>query len=230
MAEQIAEANFAHLDEAARVLRRVGGCSAAALTLNGPTAAALCDPAKGLATSATLHGRATLDVPRGTTHLLGSFRWRHPTEAGTYLRIAVEPLTAPDETPPALTAIVGHRAGDAPVRVMLPVSPDTGQVRLTWRNAYDGGPIVLDDLQVDFLSALDQPGGRYPLGAVGLIAADHEQVGPLLSDLVAHWPHYRRTALDFARSWSRFHNANRIVAELTARGQSPARLPKDQAA
>jgi glycosyltransferase involved in cell wall biosynthesis len=234
MAEQLAEANFAHLDRAANELRNVGALAANKLTFK------LDEPGRstrgGLSRSRNVPlvdgclrlpagGEgvfAEVDVPRAATHAMCSFRWHYPAEAGTYCRVTLESLGADEDLPAERSFVVGRRDGDQPVRVMFPIAPSVFRVRLRWENEYDNGPIALEDLQIDMLSAEQLPGATYPLGAVGLIAADDSQVAALVDDLVSHWPHYRQTALAFAEEWSAFHNADRIVAELAARAK-PAR-------
>jgi glycosyltransferase involved in cell wall biosynthesis len=201
MAEQLAEANFAHLDRATRELRSVSALDKGVLQI----------PAGSSETF------TTLEVPRAATHVMCSFRWKFPSEAGTYARITLETPTCDDQAPATRSFIVGRREGDKPVRVMFPVEPSTSRMRLRWENAYDTGPISLADVRIESLSGQHLSGGTYPLGAVGLIAADDAQVAPLVDDMVAHWPHYRQSALEFAKEWSAFHNANRIVAELAER-------------
>ncbi len=246
MAEQIAEANFAHLDRAATELRVVARHAAIDLSPVVETDTNH-DGMHGHSTrpgTAAIDGRlvlpagahaivAEVDVPAPTTHVLCSFRWRHPTEAGTYARVSLEATDNDADIDADIDAdseesneeqdngrrafVVGRRHGDAPVRVMFAVPPDAGRVRLRWENEYDSGPIALEDVQIELLSAGHLPRASYPLGGVGLIAADDGEVAALLDEIVTHWPHYRKTAAEFSRDWSAFHNAGRIVAELTAR-------------
>lgn len=215
MAEQLAEANFAHLDGALGELGRVGCFDVGAVQVPGGSRDVVTD----------------IDVPRTATHAMCSFRWRFPNEAGTYARVSLESPRGDAQESIVRSFIVGRRAGDAVVRAMFPVDPSAGRVRLRWENAYDDGPISLAGVQVDLLSAQHLPGATYPLGAVGLVAADDSQVAPLVDDMVAHWLHYRRTALEFAQGWSAFHNADRIVAELAARtyGNKSMRATKNAA-
>jgi glycosyltransferase involved in cell wall biosynthesis len=210
MAEQLAEANFAHLDRAMRELRSVSVLEKGVVQI----------PAGSHETV------AALEVPRAATHVMCSFRWKFPSEAGTYARVTLETPTCDDQAPTTRSFIVGRREGDKPVRVMFPVEPSVNRMRLRWENAYDTGPISLADVRIESLSGQHLSGGTYPLGAVGLIAADDAQVAPLVDDMVAHWPHYRQTALEFAKEWSAFHNADRIVAELAERSKS-SRISKN---
>ena len=206
MAEQIAEANFAHVDRAMRDLRQLGDHRLGSLDL-----------------PAMAHDvAAEIDVPRHATHAVCSFCWRFPSEAGTYLRLTLESLGADGDEAPPRTQIVGRRCGPQAANAMFPLAPSTTRVRLRCENAYDDGPIGLADVHFHVLSAQHLPQATYPLGAVGRIAADDEQVAPLLDEITTHWPHYRNTAADFSQAWSAYHNAGRIVDELAARSQSKA--------
>lgn len=227
MAEQLAEANFAHLDRAAEELRTLKTVTAKEIEF-------ALDETKESTREVTSRGKhfrtggdgcvllpagangllADVDVTRAATHVMCSFRWRFPNEAGTYARVSLESLASDEGSSIDWTFVVGRRADDRPVRVMFPVAPNVGRMRLRWENAYDHGAISFGDLRVDVLCAESLSGGSYPLGAVGLVAADDAHVAPLVDDMTTHWLHYRRTALEFARIWSAFHNADRIVAKL----------------
>jgi hypothetical protein len=235
MAEQIAEANFAHLDRAANALRVVSRHTAAELSpvvilseSDSPLHGAAATRKSGMVGGKVVlpdGARAVVaefDVPRAATHVLCSFRWRHPTEGGTYARVSLEPLedNDADEGEGRRSFVVGGRSGDAPVRAMFRVEPGTARVRMCWENEYDAGEIALVDVHVEMLSAQHLPRASYPLGAVGLIAADDGEVAALLDEIVMHWPHYRKTAVQFADGWSALHNAGRIVAELAERSKS----------
>jgi hypothetical protein len=93
-------------------------------------------------------------------------------------------------------------------------------VQRDWHAAYRDAPVAVRDVQLDFLSTANAPGQTCPLGAVGLIAADPCQVPALLRNLVDHYPHYRRTAAEFAERWIEWHNPDRVVAELLCENQA----------
>jgi hypothetical protein len=75
--------------------------------------------------------------------------------------------------------------------------PRGRRLRLTWQNAYHGTEVSIGAVRLSFLAGRPE-GGHVPYGAVGLIAADWQQVPRLLRDLVTHYPHYRHTAEAFA--------------------------------
>jgi hypothetical protein len=55
---------------------------------------------------------------------------------------------------------------------------------------------------------------RVPIGAVGLIAPDREHLPACIDEYVAHWQHYRRTAIEFAPHWMALHHPERTVSHL----------------
>jgi hypothetical protein len=223
MAEQLAEAIFAHADVASRELDHV----------------AAAEFPRIVATTATPHA---IEAPIGATHALVSFD--RELAAGQYVNVG---LRSPGENGASITSIVGNRKSGT-VRALFPLGALSGAtvgnaslmanhsakgfasysvapsakgyasqsepMELALSNAYAANEIALRNVRVEFLSAAHRPNGSYPLGAVGLLAADPSQVPLLLADIIEHWPHYRRTALEFAKSWSQCHHAGRIVAEL----------------
>ena len=63
-------------------------------------------------------------------------------------------------------------------------------------------------------SAVGPESGRYPAGAVGLIAAHPGQVPLLLEEMLQHYTHYRQTAWDFSHAWIQQHDPRRTLAVL----------------
>jgi hypothetical protein len=112
--------------------------------------------------------------------------------------------------------------------VRLPIEAVTASV--DWRNAYGRHSMEFADAELCFLADGLRGAPPTPRGAVGLVAADAEQAAELLADLVENHRHYRETACQFARRWSAWHNADRVVAELLARRQAiplPSASPID---
>ena len=144
------------------------------------------------------------------------FRWKTPAERGTYVRIEAEQIGDDERIVERRSVVVGHRDGPEPPIAMLPVSDRANSLRLSWQNAYHHGPITLEDVWIEFVSAA--PGGACPTGAVGLIADGPHQMARLVAEMVDHYPHYRETAAAYSRPWGDWHNPDRVVSELIERG------------
>ncbi len=55
---------------------------------------------------------------------------------------------------------------------------------------------------------------------MGLIAADVTQFSRLLGDLVQHYQHYRRTAIEYSQTWAPAHRAGAVIGTLNAAVQA----------
>jgi hypothetical protein len=105
--------------------------------------------------------------------------------------------------------------------VRLP--PEAVTASVTWQDPYGRQTLRFADADLCFLGADSRRETLTPLGAVGLVAADpadSKQTALLLADLIENHRHYRETARQFARRWSAYYNADRVVAELLSRRQT----------
>ena len=187
LSEQIEEETQSHLDTvAARAQVLHGSC----------------------ARSATV---GELDVPANSTSLLVSYRRLAPQAAGTYVRLHLEQLDTHGHLLDEFASITGPRAPDRKIRTLFNLSGEASRVRLSWHNAWDDATLHVGDIEFQFLG-----GDTWPLGAVGLSFAEVEHTPRLLLDMLQHMEHYRRMASEFAERLAREHNADQIVAQLTA--------------
>ena len=157
-------------------------------------------------------------IPAGARSLLLRLRWLGPTTRGTYAQLDLEQLDAQGTSLTSFAAIVGP--GDDPTAVycLFHIHENARQARLKWRNAWDDGLITVDAIEVRLLVE------HHPAGSVGLTAANMDQSGELLGDVLLHIDHYRRRAAAFARQCSEYFNADQAVAQLlrSERGVQPA--------
>ena len=61
---------------------------------------------------------------------------------------------------------------------------------------------------------------KLPIGQVGVIAADKDDLPNCIDEIVEHYDHYRETALAFSNQWYSQHDPNRTVKHLVSAGQS----------
>jgi hypothetical protein len=65
---------------------------------------------------------------------------------------------------------------------------------------------------------------------VGLIVANNAHIGPLLANLIEHYAHFRRSAVEFSRRWLEKHGAERTLATLLDPGSRNFLNPTDRGA
>ncbi len=159
-------------------------------------------------------------TPADTSDLLLSFAWRE-ADQGTYIRIQLQQFDRSGaELDPPRIQILGSRQGK-PIRWLAPITATTARIRLTISNAYHDHPATIQETGIQFIPKTGPSSGR-PMGRVGLIAANLAQVPALLSELQAHYAHYRRTALDFADHFGPQHAPSKTVNILAESSNPPA--------
>lgn len=203
LSEQIHDENQRHLrDIAARVtpLKQIGR---EALTWQSQA------NADDAAISFTDAG-ATCDfeLTPGAKSLLLGFRWLEPTTRGTYAQLELEQFDAQGGLVMSFAAIVGPGSDPSAVHSMFHLHENTHRARLNWRNAWDDGTITVDCIEARLYAE------HHPAGSVGLTAANMDQSGELLSDVLLHMDHYRSRSAAFAGRCAEYFNADQIVAQL----------------
>ncbi len=86
-------------------------------------------------------------------------------------------------------------------------------VKLRIRNAFHDSTASVKNIRIVTLSRQAE---RIPLGTVGLISADSEQLANCVDEMIEHYEHYRRTAMRFAKKWYLLHQPKRTVTHLLA--------------
>ena len=162
-----------------------------------------------------------VSVPTGATELFVSFRRVEPAGPGTYVRIIAEQFDDAGNSLGENRQILGERAGSAPAVALVKIENGARTIRLRWRNAYHDTQVTLQDVALDFVDSAESPSVCCTSGAVGLIAADVQQVPRLLREMVLHYDHYRRTAEVFSRDWNQAHAPQRTIEALAAHARQP---------
>jgi hypothetical protein len=205
LSEQIHDENQRHLrDIATRAtpLKQIGGD---AMAWSSGLAA------NGRAISFTdVEASCELDIAAGARSLLLRLRWLEPSSRGTYARLDLEQLDAQGALLTNFAAIVGPGSDPSAVYSLFHLHEQARRVRLKWRNAYDDGTISVDSIECRLFPE------HYPAGSVGLTAANMDQSGELLDDVLRHMEHYRQRSVAFASHCAEYFNADQIVARLLA--------------
>ena len=175
--------------------------------------------------------RGRVEIPSGATHLLVTLVFRGQRREGL---LCLEEESDGNE----LTAKSGKRVPGKQVfpgkrvflakrvflegnkasgkcSVVVPLRPACRALRMGLRSDRADHRISIEDFQVDFLAR--RPGESVPLGAVGLAYHETQEIPDLIREIVDHYPHYRKTAIEFAGEWCKYHNSDRLVEELRCR-------------
>lgn len=146
------------------------------------------------------------------------FGWRWPSESGSFVNITLNCFDNRGQLIGSDNQIVTMRPqGDGESIAMFQLPAEFATAELVLRNAYLDSAISLADGRVTFLDPGDQ--GLPPRGAVGVVAADEESLASAVDEMVTHYPHYRKTAVEFARRWSANHDPQLTVETLIGRSQ-----------
>ena len=109
-------------------------------------------------------------------------------------------------------------------RVFLKIPPHSRSGQLTFRNAYSNSSINLSDVKVRFLEFASGFEKGPPRSAVGVIAADALMMQDAVDEMVNHYDHYQRTAMEFSRRWALRHDPLATVEALIPREPENSRM------
>lgn len=152
------------------------------------------------------------DLCTGARSMLVRLRWLQPLTRGTYAHVELEQLDALGQQVTAFAAIIGPGSDPSAVYSLFHLHENARRARLKWRNAWDDGVITVDGIECRLY------GEHFPAGSVGLTAANMDQSGELLGDVLLHMDHYRKRSSTFATRCAEYFNADQIVARLLAAG------------
>lgn len=209
LSEQIHDENQRHLRELAANVTPLDHVSSAEIAWQPSSAGAISF------TDSPVSGEFA--IPAGARSLLLRARWQEPMSRGTYAHVDLEQRDAQGQLLTTFAAIVEPGREPAAVYSMFHLHEQARQIRMKWRNAWDTGRITLTHVDCQLFAE------HLPAGAVGLTAANMDQSGELLGDVLMHIDHYRRRSAAFAPRCTEYFNADQIVAELLATASaSPA--------
>jgi len=159
-----------------------------------------------------------LPVPYGTTHVL--LRGRFSLGAESALAEVCEVGWNEDPVRDSRVFRLEACGEDRRAAVCAPVLPDVFKLRVSLSATHESERAWLSALDVEFLQApADQ---QFPIGAVGMIYHSVAEIPQLIRDLIDHYPHYHRTAIEFSARWRSYHNADRLLRELERVAGLPA--------
>ncbi len=202
LSEQIAEANQSHLDELATGAQPI----AAHFTQEGsPEGQTLRCSRESAAFETRVEAACSL--------LLVRYRLTAGAGPGRYLRWELSQRDAGGAllaASPLDSVVVGSRvAGFNSVAFAL--DPHARSLRLQVCNAWHDEPTSIGPV-----ACLTRSGAAAPLAAVGLAVHEPAQAAAALEEVLRHYAHYRRGAAALALQCADYHNADRLLGQLTA--------------
>ncbi|GFE84017.1 hypothetical protein GCM10011487_60170 [Steroidobacter agaridevorans] len=150
------------------------------------------------------------DLVADARSLLLRLQWLKPSTHGTYAHLELEQLDAQGKQLSTFAAILGPGSDPSAVYSLFHLHENARRARFQWRNAWDNGVITVDGVECRLFSE------HFPAGSVGLTAANMDQSGELLGDVLLHMDHYRQRSGAFAARCAEYFNADQIVARLMA--------------
>lgn len=206
LAEQIKETNFRYVESLAS-----SEMAARRLALRELTWAGNNVPLPGGVVSFDDHRHPfelSFELDEGEDGFCIFWDWHWPLDNGVFNRIELLDERQDDGVQQVQT--IGHRENDSAC-VYFRVAAGRSRVRLRFRNAFHHSMASIRKLQIVTLNSQSR---EVPLGTVGIVAADEQQLPQCIDEMVKHYDHYRRSAGQFAHSWYSRHQPKRTIAHL----------------
>ena len=156
-------------------------------------------------------------VPKGSR--LGIFSIDLQNPLGRFTRMEVTQIAAGGDAVDYSAHWMSAGYKDATARAVFPIHGDAVKLRITLSNAFSDGRISLNSAAVRFIMLPE--GRRIPLSAVGVAytPGNGRALSSAIAEIVTHFDHYKRTAVEHSRSVYRFHNAGNLVQVLASAAQ-----------
>jgi hypothetical protein len=93
------------------------------------------------------------------------------------------------------------------------MAEDARAVEFSLTNAFDGSTASVRKVEIQTLSFADEHESKigFPLGQVGIIASDLDDLSGSIDEMVKHFDHYRESARRYAGPWFSRHNPQKTV-------------------
>lgn len=164
--------------------------------------------------------RFGFEIPDDSSFAVMAFDWHWPQEQGVYCRVEMEQWKGENHLLATDYQIVGHRyaprtgSEKGAVKVLFNLVPGANRVRLVLKNAFHNSTATIQNVTVSLATGSRQ--ATLPISSVGVIAADQNQLGSCLTEILTHYQHYQNTAAAHAKTWCWEHDPLRTVRRLTA--------------
>lgn len=139
------------------------------------------------------------------------FDWHWPEVPGVFARVEVTEFDSDGNDIHTSRQVIGQRRELSDSTAFFPFRKTTSSVKVSLKNAFHDSNASVKNFQINTIR--DASSGL-PRGAVGIIAADQDDLSNCIDEFVKHYAHYKNSAEKFAETWSRQHQPKRTVARL----------------
>lgn len=171
----------------------------------------------------------SLNRESGEDTCVVKFDWHWPESAGVYCRIE---LTQKDSSGAVLdnrSRVVGFRKSLGQVNALFRISPGAHSVEFSLTNAFHDSTANIRRVSVEMLSTYEKGSGEKgsgsipgpPIGQVGVVASDLEDLPNCVDEIVQNFDHYRDSAMAFSSAWYARHEPRRTVNHLVMATKQP---------
>lgn len=219
LAEQIAEPIFRHVDdivEHSRLWRSIDSQDFAWDSRNVPM------PGGVLSFDQGIHPfDFSVERENNENAMVLEFDWHWPKESGVYCQIEMTQKDASGEVIATTRRVLGYRRSTQKVNSLFQLDIETCVVEFSLTNAFHNSTASIKQVKLRTLElSFESESGELPIGRVGVIAADQDDLPNCVDEIVKHYDHYRESALAFSERWYDQHDPRRTVNHLLSVGQS----------
>ncbi|MCH2178485.1 MAG: hypothetical protein MK106_06740 [Mariniblastus sp.] len=153
-----------------------------------------------------------IDEPARFDGFTMKFGWHWPRSRGVYCRVQSDFLNGEGDVVQTSVQVVGHPSQGRDPAVLFQCLKPFDSVRVQLTNAFHDSMASINDLEIHCL----YHGHAIAKGAVGVIAADLQEVPRAVDEMVEHFKHYRASAEAFSQSWRNMHEPGHTIDHLVA--------------
>lgn len=166
--------------------------------------------------------RGQSELLRGGNVVVLGFDWHWPTESGVFCRIELEQKDAFGKTVNSASRVVGHRDSNGKVVALFQLEPSAESFEFSLTNAFHDSTASIRRVDLQVLSWLDEGEASrgLPIGQVGIIASDVDDLPNCVDEFVQHSNHYAESAGRFAKSWYAQHAPQKTVEHLVGKSKA----------
>ncbi len=152
---------------------------------------------------------AGCSVPLGAASMVVQVDWSAGARTGYDVLLETTAFDAAGRALSNCVQTIGQPRRDQLAAALVRLGSQATRLEMRLRYAFRAQePIDLRRFSVHFLP------DTLPLGAVGLVAASTDQFPALLREMVQHYAHYRRSAIEFSQGWRARHAPSETVRTL----------------
>ena len=149
-------------------------------------------------------------IPRDASVWCPRFYWAGPESPGTYLRLDVLQTDSHGETVKRWTMVLHRSAGTSLSTALFVLHTQARTIHWSVSNAYTDVAPPQGQLDSRFFSRPT----AVPSGAIGLVAVDRTQVPALVTEIMAHYEHYRQAAGVYGAKLATRHTVAKHMSQL----------------